>query len=385
MINSKHYIPILKWKRAELTALKGLFDKDRDQVTPLIELVMPTVPVYKNPNEKIKKKRIKKTRAEMLEEIVTKFKMKRIAEIPNEILASWGKRPIFVDFSLLYDTKSVTQLKIDASHNIITTGNDLGLKIIPVLNLNDDSELKKALCSLSKKPGICLRITPSDLSSAEKVEALNKKINDFLSEFDLSEKNIDLLIDIKEQYDQYLKCLRSSQHIERLMKWRSFIFACGAFPVDLSECKLDDPTLLPRIDWQNWLKYTDNRSNEKLSRIPTFADYTIRNPIFNESLQYFSGTTSIKYTIDNNWLIMKGKIRDYPLYLVNAKLLVEDTDYFYGEAFSFGDKYAAQKAKHYHEYIKNPDIKGTGRGEDWIAMGVNHHLALVVHQISNLP
>ncbi|MCH7883567.1 beta family protein [Patescibacteria group bacterium] len=382
MFNSKHYIPILKWKRAELRALKGLSEKDRDQITPLIELVMPMVPIYKDP-----KKKIKKSQAEMLEEIVAKFKTKRITEIPKEILASWGKRPIFVDFSLLYNTESATQIKIYALHKIITAGVDLGLKIIPLLNLSDDHELKRAICSVSKEydQGICLRITPSDLSDTEKVEALSKKIDGFLSDFDLNEKNIDLLIDIKEQCDQYLKCLHSSQNIKNLTKWRNFIFACGAFPANLSKCKLDEPTLLPRIDWKNWLKYTrDKAKDNKLSRVPIFADYAIRNPIFNESLQYFSSTTSIKYTIDNDWVIMKGKIRDYPLYLVNAKLLVEDTEYFYGEAFSSGDEYVAQKAKHYHEYIKNPSIKGTGRSEDWIAMGTNHHLALVVHQIANL-
>lgn len=383
MFNSKHYVPILKWKRAELTALKGLSEKDKDRMTPLIELVMPTVSSFKD-----KEKKIKKTQEEMRKGIIVKFKIKKIAEIPKEILASWGERPIFVDFSLLYNADSTTQLKIDASHKIITAGSDLGLKIIPVLNLSDDSELKRVICSISKRhgQGICLRITPSDLSDTERVEALNKNLDAFISEFDLNKNSVDLLVDVKEQCDRYLKCLRLSQGITSLAKWRNFIFACGAFPEDLSKCKLDEQTLLPRIDWQNWLKYAgENKSDNKLSRIPVFADYAIRNPIFNESLQYFSSTTSIKYTINNDWLIMKGKIRDYPLYLVNAKLLVEDTEYFYGETFSFGDEYMAQKAKHYYEHKKNPSIKGTGRSEDWIAMGINHHLALVVDQISNLP
>ena len=82
---------------------------------------------------------------------------------------------------------------------------------------------------------------------------------------------------------------------------------------------------------------------------------------------------------------MKGKIRKYELYLANAKLLVEDTNFFYGEKFSWGDKNIAQRAAHYHEYVKSHSTKGAGNTEDWIAWGINHHLILVVNQIANLP
>jgi len=233
---------------------------------------------------------------------------------------------------------------------------------------------------------ICLRVTSSDLLNKDE---LNKKIETFLSDFGLSRKNIDLLVDIKEVKeggDQYLKFVNVSQEINKLLEWRNFIFASGAFPEDLSGCKIDEKNYLPRIDWQNWLNLTQLK---KIKRCPIFADYTIRSPIFKESLQYFNSTTSIKYALNNNWLVMKGKVREFGLYLVNAKLLVEDTEDFYGEEFSWGDKNIAQKAKHYHGWVrelaKDNDIKGTGRTVDWIAWGINHHLSLVTSQIANLP
>ena len=34
MFNSKHYIPILKWKRAEQGALGGLTDENKKNITP---------------------------------------------------------------------------------------------------------------------------------------------------------------------------------------------------------------------------------------------------------------------------------------------------------------------------------------------------------------
>ncbi len=380
--NPKHYVPILKWKRAEQRALEALDEKKKDAITPLIELVMPMVPLYKKKEGKDEKK-IKKTQDELFTEIVFKFKEKRIKQIPEEILRSWGARPVFLDFSLLYEAQLTTQLKVNSLNKIIPVGIDMGLKIIPVLNLNDDPKIKEAICSLLGKnnQGICLRIAPSDLSN---MKVLNKKVRDFLRDFSLPRKSIDLLIDIKEIKErggQYLQFINASHEIENLLEWRNFIFASGAFPEDLSECKRDEATLLPRFDWQNWLHCSNAK---KLKRNPTFADYTIRNPIFYELLQYYNPTTSIKYSLENDWLVMKGRVRELELYLANAKLLVADTDYFYGENFSWGDKNIAQKAKYYHQYVKNRSAKGTGRTEDWIAWGMNHHLTSVVDQIANL-
>jgi len=384
MTTPNHYVPILKWKRAEQSALQALENKEKDVITPLIELVMPTVPLYK----KIGKKNIKKTSEEIFAEILNKFREKRIKEIPEEILQSWGTKPVFLDFTLLYNG---TQLKIDSLNEIASEGINKGLKIIPVLNLNDDSKIKEAVTSFSKKydQGICLRVTPSDLVDTE---TLNKKIETFLKSFNLSRKNIDLLIDIKvikENGGQYLHFMNASQRIENLSGWRNFIFASGAFPENLSGCKLDKQTSLPRFDWQSWSHHIKEK---KLTRNPIFADYAIRNPIFNEALQYHNSTPSIKYTLENDWLILKGKMYQYEHYLVNAKLLVEDmTDSFRGEGFSWGDKNIAGKAKYYHQYVQGVKSgklkrgKGTGRSTDWIAWGINHHLILVLNQIANLP
>lgn len=384
MSTQNYYVPILKWKRAEQNALQALGDKERSVVRPFIELVMPTVQFYRKID---KDRRVKKTPEEIFTEVVNKFKEKRIKEIPEEILQSWGTKPVFLDFTLLYNG---TQLKINSLNEIISIGTNKGLKIIPVLNLNDDSKIKEAIALLSRKydHGICLRVAPSDLTNTE---ILNKKIETFLKDFNLSRKNIDLLVDIKEIKEsdgQYLQFMNSGQKIENLSEWRNFIFASGAFPETLSKCKFDEPTFLSRFDWQNWLYHIKGK---KLKRNPIFADYTIRNPIFNEALQYYSSTPSIKYTLEKNWLILKGKMYQSEHYLVNAKLLVEDmTESFYGEEFSWGDKNILKKAKYYHQYvkdIKNGKLKqgeGTGRSTDWIAWGINHHLILVINQIANL-
>ncbi len=374
MFDSTHYVPILKWKRAEQRALEVLKNKDKDHITPLIELVMPTVPRYKD-----KEGKVRRTPEEIFLKMVSTFREVRIQKIPEEILKYWGHRPIFIDFSLLHAPQDTTRLKVESLKKIVTTGVELDLDLIPVINLSDDKEIKETACLLSKKhnKGICLRIVSSDLAD---IENLNKKIGSFLLTFDLSEESINLLVDIKEKGDQYLQYMNLSQKIKNLTNWKNFIFASGAFPEDLSECKFDEENLIPRTDWKSWKKHV---ASKELQRKPTFADYTIRYPIYNESLQYYHPTASIKYTHDNNWLVMKGKKQEFKLYLANAKLLA-GSPYFYGEKFSDGDKTIAEKAKHFEQYTKNPKIKGTGSTETWLRAGINHHLTLVAYQIANL-
>jgi len=378
MFNSKHYVPILKWKRAELGALKMLEKKRKKYVTPLIQLVMPSVSLYREEG----KKRIRKSQEEMFSEIVVKFKENRINKIPEEITQSWGVEPMFLDVSLLHQAENSTKLKIDSMNKIVLAGVKLGTRMIPVIHLDDDQLLRETACSLAKKnnSGLCLRLVcPDFLNLAE----MNHKIMHFLKSNKLNEGDVDVIVDIKEigKNDQvYEKYFDLSQEITNLKKYRTFIFASGAFPEDLSECKIDEENPISRLDWINWKNKVNNNG---LTRKPTFSDYTIQHPVYRESVQFFPPTTSIKYSLSNEWLIMKGKKQKFDKYLANAALLVDD-DRFYGDSFSDGDRYIAEKAKHFEKYIRNPSIKGTGSTETWLRAGINHHLALVANQVANL-
>ena len=358
MFNSKHYIPILKWKRAEQGALMALGEKHKKNITPLVQFVMP-----------------KNKPQEQLEDVIKRFEA-QLTEISVKLIDVWGLTPIFVDVSLLFSTA----LKAKALKVISLEGHRLGGIFIPVVHLNDDEQIIKSALTVVKetKKGLCLRLICSDLSN---MTELNQNITKFLSG-GLGEKDVDLLIDIKETEkngDKYTKYINLSQSIPGLSKWRTFTFASGSFPVDLSECKLDEENLIPRIDWKSWKEHVSN----KLQRKPAFADYTIQHPIYKEVTQFFHPTSSIKYTLEDDWLIMKGKKQKFELYLASAAELVKDKR-FYGENFSDGDKYIAEKAKHFETYIKNPTIKGTGSTETWLKAGINHHLALVAHQIASL-
>lgn len=364
MFNSKHYIPILKWKRAEQGALESLTGENKKNITPLIQFVMP-----------------KQKPQDTLESVVTKFK-KLLPLIPDRIIEVWGKSPIFVDFSLLF----TTELKIDSIKSILMAGNQKQAIFIPVVHLNDDAEIKNTICLLANeiKSGLCLRLVCSDFSDLTK---LNSDINDFISKNKIDKNDVDLLVDIKElegDGEKYKKYFELSQNIVDLLKWRTFIFSGSAFPKDLSQCKIDEENLIPRVEWKKWKELY---SNESVQRKPSFSDYTIQYPIYEEISQFFHPTSSIKYTLAEDWLIMKGKRQKFELYLASAAELIKDNRY-YGENFSSGDKHIAEKAKHFPKYMeeknKGVDIKGTGSTETWLVAGINHHMTVAATQIANL-
>lgn len=360
MFNSKHYVPILKWKRAEQGALKALAEDGKKYITPVIQFVMSK----SKPNEH-------------LEDVISRFE-KQLSEMPEKIIEVWGGTPIFVDVSLLF----TTALKAKALDIILRGGHKLGGVFIPVIHLDDEEEVKNSAYSVGKetKNGVCVRLICPDFSDMTK---LDKNLASVVSISGLSKDKIDLLVDIKDTGKDGEKCtkyLNLSQGVSDLQKWRTFIFASGSFPVDLSECKLDEENLLPRIDWKSWREQIDSK---KLQRKPAFADYTIQHPVYKEASQFFHPTSSIKYALENEWLVMKGKKQKFELYLASAAELIKDKR-FSGENFSDGDKYIAEKAKHFDTYIKNPAIKGTGSTETWLKAGINHHLTLVADQIANL-
>jgi hypothetical protein len=360
MFNSRHYVPILKWKAAEQKALESLSDKEKKFISPLIQPVMPQP---KRPKEGEKEK----TREEQLEEVITKFKEK-IPGIPMQILSSWGTTPIFVDFSLIYDPS----LRVQGFKEVLTIGESLGLFLIPVVNLSSDREIKKTGSSLAKKygHGLCLRLVRADFTAPEK---LSQGIRDLLITSSLSEKDIDLLIDLKDGNDDSVSVVNLTQKIPNILKWRTFTLASGAFPLDLRDCKIGI-NFLDRSDWKKWLNQVNSK---KLKRDPSFSDYTIQHPIYKESLLLFSPSASIRYTLNDEWLVMRGQKGKPAQYLANAQLLSEHPRFF-GAGFSFGDAFIVEKGK-------DLKTKKTGNAKDWLVAGINHHLACTVSQISKLP
>lgn len=378
-----NYVPILKWRAAEINALKNVFDQDKDKVLPLIEVVLPSISLFKNIVRDGKKEMARKLDEEVHAEMVAKYRSERLDRIPVEIEECRGELPTLLDFSLLHDGAETTNLKVESIKKVSQACLEKNLDVRLVFNLSDDAKIIDEIVNHFKSgkiKGLCIRVTVSNLNN---LTELNSKLSGFLSKAKISEENIDLVVDLKYLDDQlkasYKKLFTISQSIYNLSKWRSFTFASGSFPIDVSKHKVDDLGSEPRHDWLLWLE----AANEKgLVRKPIFGDYTIRNPIHSDALVFLQSSATLKYTTDNEWKIFRGQKQKNEQYLGHANLLVKES-YFSGENFSFGDKYITEKAKHFHVYMKDNKVKGMGRSGDWIAAGISHHLALVLSQLAS--
>jgi hypothetical protein len=388
-MNKFNYVPILKWRAAEITALMNVKDENKKKMMPVIELVMPTsISLYKKDPET--KESIKKTEIEMRTEISDKFISKRIDAIPEEIKKVWGETPLFLDFSLLY-SDDTNKLKLDAIKKVLPVCSSENLKITPVINLSDSVALVDEIFNqFTQKTveDICIRITAPDLLD---VNALNHKLDSFLKKRKLSSSQLHILVDLKYLDDKlipsYKKLFKAAQSIYQLDQWKTFTFASGSFPADMSKYKVDeDVGSEPRTDWLFWSNEVEAAD---LVRKPIFGDYTIRNPINNEKLLLLQSSATLKYTTEKDWKIFRGQKGINEQYLAHANLLVTQTDYFSGRDFSFGDEYLGNKSDYLAAYIdlvqKDPKKKGkgTGRTGDWISAGVSHHLALVLSQLAS--
>jgi hypothetical protein len=373
MVKNAKYTPILKWKDAERSAIKDLSNSQKDALLPLFEFIRPT---------KISKAAQKLGVKSIEDEIATILS----AKIPQDILLSWGDgRQFFADFTLIEPVEARAKF----SANFIQNSCTLFLKPIPVVNVSADSDeylssiITQSIMCLESQ--ICVRFSSADFSDTG---ALAKKLTAFCNKYKLTPRNISLLIDLKEDISttSFEKAISALKGINSTAEYENIVIASGAFPKDMSMITIEDDRH-DRTDWLNWKKYRSMPHG--LPRYPSFADYTIRHPIYNEQIALHRATATIKYTLHSEWRFFKGKRNKYEVCLANASVFRMDNDFF-GRDYSAGDKYIDDKGLYFAEYVKqvneNPTKKigGTGNAPTWIRASINHHIAVVVDQIANL-
>ena len=338
MFNDKHYVPVLRWKRAEWVALRELNPNIRGFITPLIEI--PSAKFKDIKNEKISP---------------TAKKMY------DSISCSWDNSPFFLDVGHL--TSSHCAIAEKLLKDICTVFKNA----IPIIALNYPKSMISLIASLSTNysSGVCLRLKKDDIFSTEAIKEI-VKFNG------LNHANIDLIIDLEMIDDKHLSFLDICSQIPNLYQWRTFTIIGGSFPQYLTGISPGQHRF-PRKEWLMWKKEV---TNNKLPRKPTFGDFTIQYPYYREPPLIPNATASIRYAANNYWIIMRGetlKKKGRKQWNANAVLLSEHQE-FCGKNFSYGDRYIFDKG-----HLKDT----TGSLETWLRAGINHHLTFVARQIAN--
>lgn len=371
-MNTKNYFPVLKWKAAEKKALDFLKEETKKEVKPIIELVLPS----NTKKEELKENGEKRTHEELHNISVDKFK-ENYSNTKKEIIGIWEENEIMFDTSLLHDQKNTVTLRSETMNNIAN------YSIIPVINLIDDIEIKETIKDLFKSNTISsvgVRFTYYDLID---VDILNKRLEELLKYLKISEEKITLILDLKfldqELKENYTKIIKLSQQIVSITEWKELVLSSGSFPVDMSEFSKEEKNYIDRSDWIFWCKAKFTQ------RTWVFSDYTVRHPIYNHAVVKFQATASLKYTLENSWLILKGQRGKFEQYLAHAYILVNDPsdNEYRSPEFSYGDAYIKEKSEELKK-LQNGDKYLSGSSTTWIRASVNLHIELAHYQNANL-
>lgn len=354
------YVPILKAKEGEFGALSEL-ELDFEvapQILPLFEL--PGIPY------------------DYLNDRPSRTIEAHVRGIAEKLAASWGSaRHVYLDYSA-HTRVETSSGGAETFAVVLAEARVVGVKAIPVIYTWSSSESLQAASTHIQQTGLgaCIRLTIADFDEEVDLEA---RIDDLISRTGLKDPDIDLLLDLKDIQSDVQSAILLVRAmlagLPRPLAWRRLILAASSFPEDLRDIAAGSIATLPRREWDLWVAL--NRRPERLPRKNIiFADYGISHPALKDvDPRTMTMSASIRYTGRNEWVIVKGRgVRQYGFeqYHELCEKLVRHPTYETRQ-FSWADGYIADTAER---------TSGPGNATTWRKVGTNHHITLVVIQLS---
>lgn len=357
------YVPILKFKSAEIGALGLLDDEDKSKILPLLEVV----PVFEVP------KKYKDTYSDNVQKYLTEVKAKEDAE---KILSSYGDYCCFAIDCGLIPSRVMREGYLKA---FLDFSKELFLKPFVSVNLND-MNLLSCLGKWAKNGGlkrVIVRLTEYDL--IRKNEVL-ESIREIRKDIDVLAIVVDLRENCKNDiYEKSISFIRGlNDEVGGVGFWA---ISSGAFPKDMSMFRIDDPYEKQRIERVDFLNWKKNNAESKDGPRIIFSDYTIRHPIYDPMIERHQSSCTIKYTKEEYWQILRGSANKRIHYVYNAYLLASHSD-FSGKNHCAGDVYIQEKANLFA--AQGEEVKKTGNPTSWLRAGITHHIKTTIGQIDRI-
>lgn len=168
--------------------------------------------------------------------------------------------------------------------------------------------------------------------------------------------------------------LHSLQNLPNASAWRSVTLAGSAAPKDMSNLGLGS-NMVPRLDWQLW-----NATRGHLLYQLDYGDYGIGHPDMTEPPPFVMGnaTVSVKYALDSAWHVIKGRPVSgntgipMPVQYGGHANTLSGSAGFGGLPGCWGD----------HRVGLIVAGSGTpGSRQTWVEIGANRHLSLVADRL----
>ena len=248
MFDHKHYVPVLKGKRAEFPAIGSL--QSNTHVTPLFEAV-PTAGAQ---------------------------------EVPRRMSSQWPTdKPYFIDLLFLDDPDDTTT-PAPANHPLRLCFDEVQTKgqlAIPVTGISRSPGYQDAAKQIvaEQKRGLAIRLTPEDFE--EETEDVDAALQTALEYFELDAEDVDLVLDLGSVANSPSGTIAQMHRanidlIPNLTDWRTLTVVSGAFPLSLAPLERDQWNEVKRNDWRAWRRLVTGSNAPE--RLPAFGDYAIAHP-----------------------------------------------------------------------------------------------------------
>ena len=342
------YLPALKGRQGEFTALADIQPVTRRIVLPLVEIVPGPV-----------------DDAATLRTIVDKTVRK---------LGVWAGSRLLLDTGWLPG-----DIELRAGVGVLgyasATAGDAGIGATPVVRLND-AELahRDARLHAERGHGIAVRLNVEDMD--EDPEDLEEALMALLHRLGRSPAEVDLLLDLGAVDGDVAvrtgaRLIRDVLHgLPEPEAWRGLVVLAGAFPTDLQAVQPWTLGELPRRD----AMLHDHLRRRPLPRVPTFGDYAVAHPLFVTG-PAFPAAPQLRYTASDRWLVLKGRRND-----------PEGHEQFYRvcEAIARHPEFAGAALGRADARIADPRREGPGNASTWRAIATTHHLDYLAHRLTTL-
>jgi hypothetical protein len=349
----KKYYPILVARKGELVALQRLDQDVKEEISPIIEVL-----------------------ADVIEKKVEENKVTKVVykdEFENFLKTHWSffNNQVVLDFSYVENLET----KINVIRALIVSLVKSGVNVIPAIQENSPASYTDMIKSLilEYRLNACFR-TSEQSGGFDNFKATTEWL---LKKVEIDPANTILLLDMGEAEKDKINLLGTLAKLsinsltQKITDWLSIVVASGSFPEDLTEISQRHiAQKIPRHEWTIW----NNIIKDENFKAIRYGDFGTKFPIYRDVRQ--AGTVSIKYTIENEYLIYKGDTtlnneegRDQ--YIAHALKLIGSADY-YGQRFSWGDFRIHEIA---HETLK--DKKKPGSPTTWVQISQNHHITLL--------
>lgn len=357
MFDHRHYVPLLKGKAGEFGALQELSAATKTKITPLIDIP----PVTDNLQTGKPKKPLGV----------------HLAYIADKIKAAWGKdRPIFVDLFWI-ELKDRTEKGVHPLACIFDRLRKIEVLGVPSTGFDRDDEYNSNAKDViaNDRRGVCIRLLDDDMEDLPNLKDQLEELQDTLG---VTRKTVHLLMDFRDVgLGDVERCAQVSidviNKLPSISEYRTLTLAASGFPSSLAKVEPSSTLKLPRTELALWRKVI--ASGKGLRRVPTFGDYAIAHPdLLEADWRKFKLSGSIRYTLEKDWLVVKGgsiQKHGFKQFHKLAHQLANRED-FYGADFSSGDDYISKCAA---------KAATSGNLTTWRRIGTNHHITVVGKQV----